>query len=42
VDDQVDRAIAEGYHPGVSPNETTPSRYVEAVRGLLGELGYAT
>jgi hypothetical protein len=35
------RAIAEGYHPGVSPNGTTPTRYVEAMRGLLGELGYA-
>jgi hypothetical protein len=35
------RAIAEGYHPGVSPNGTTPARYVEAMRGLLGELGYA-
>ena len=35
------RAIAEGYHPGVSPNGTTPVRYVEAMRGLLGELGYA-
>jgi hypothetical protein len=34
-------AIAEGYHPGVSPNGTTPARYVEAMRGLLGELGYA-
>jgi hypothetical protein len=37
-----ERAIAEGYHPGVSPNGTTPARYVEAVRGLLGELGYAS
>ena len=36
-----ERAIAEGYHPGVSPNGTTPARYVEAMRGLLGELGYA-
>jgi hypothetical protein len=36
-----ERAIAEGYHPGVSSNGTTPARYVEAVRGLLGELGYA-
>jgi hypothetical protein len=36
------RAIAEGYHPGVSSNGTTPSRYVAAIRGLLGELGYAT
>ena len=36
------RAIAEGYHPGVSPNGTTPARYVEAMRGLLGELGYAS
>jgi hypothetical protein len=35
------RAIAEGYHPGISPNGTTPARYVEAMRGLLGELGYA-
>lgn len=35
------RAIAEGYHPGVSPNGTTPARYIEAMRGLLGELGYA-
>jgi hypothetical protein len=35
------RAIAEGYHPGVSPNGTTPANYVEAMRGLLGELGYA-
>ena len=35
------RAMAEGYHPGVSPNGTTPARYVEAMRGLLGELGYA-
>jgi len=31
-------AIAEGYHPGVSPNGTTPTRYVEAARGLLREL----
>jgi hypothetical protein len=36
------RAIGEGYHPGVSPNGTTPARYVEAMRGLLGELGYAS
>jgi hypothetical protein len=36
------RAIADGYHPGVSPNGTTPARYVEAMRGLLGELGYAS
>jgi len=36
-----ERAIAEGYHPGVSPNGTTPESYVEAMRGLLGELGYA-
>jgi hypothetical protein len=36
-----ERAIAEGYHPDVSPNGTTPARYVEAMRGLLGELGYA-
>jgi hypothetical protein len=36
------RAIAEGFHPGVRPNGTTPSRYVEAVRGLLGEIGHAT
>jgi hypothetical protein len=36
-----ERAIAEGYHPGVSWNGTTPARYVEAMRGLLGELGYA-
>jgi soluble lytic murein transglycosylase-like protein len=35
-----ERAIAHGYHPGVSPNGTTPARYVEAMRGLLGELGY--
>jgi hypothetical protein len=35
------RAISEGYHPGVSANGTTPARYVEAMRGLLGELGYA-
>jgi hypothetical protein len=35
------RAIAQGYHPSVSPNGTTPARYVEAMRGLLGELGYA-
>jgi hypothetical protein len=31
-------AVAEGYHPGVAPNGTTPARYVEAARGLLGEL----
>jgi NlpC/P60 family/Transglycosylase SLT domain len=36
-----ERAIARGYHPGVSPNGTTPARYVKAMRGLLGELGYA-
>jgi catechol 2,3-dioxygenase-like lactoylglutathione lyase family enzyme len=36
-----ERAIAEGYYPGVSPNGTTPESYVEAMRGLLGELGYA-
>jgi catechol 2,3-dioxygenase-like lactoylglutathione lyase family enzyme len=36
-----ERAIAEGLHPGVSPNGTTPESYVEAMRGLLGELGYA-
>jgi soluble lytic murein transglycosylase-like protein len=36
-----ERAIAKGYHPGVSPNGTTPARYVDAVRGLLAELGYA-
>jgi hypothetical protein len=35
------RAIADGYHPGISPNGTTPASYVEAMRGLLGELGYA-
>jgi hypothetical protein len=35
-------AIAEGYHPGVAPNGTTPARYVATARGLLGELGYAT
>jgi hypothetical protein len=34
-------AIAEGYHPGVSANGTTPAGYIEAIRGLLGELGYA-
>jgi NlpC/P60 family len=33
-------AIANGYHPGVSPNGTTPARYVEAMHGLLGELGW--
>lgn len=33
-------AIATGYHPGVSQNGTTPARYVEAMRGLLGELGW--
>jgi hypothetical protein len=34
-------AIAEGYHPGVAPNGTTPASYVAAARGLLGELGHA-
>lgn len=34
-------AIAKGYHPTTSPNGTTPQRYVEAARGLLGELGHA-
>ena len=37
-----ERAIAEGLHPGVSPNGTTPASYVEAMHGLLGELGYAS
>ena len=37
----VEAAIAEGYHPGVAANGTTPRSYVEAMRGLLGELGYA-
>ena len=36
-----ERAIAEGLHPGVSPSGTTPESYVGAMRGLLGELGYA-
>jgi len=35
-------AIAEGYYPGVSPNGTTPESYVEAMRGLLRELGFAS
>lgn len=34
-------AIAKGYHPGSSPNGTTPERYVRAARGLLGELSNA-
>jgi hypothetical protein len=35
-------AVAEGYHPGTAPNGTTGTSYVEAARGLLRELGYAS
>jgi hypothetical protein len=35
-------AIAGGYHPGESPNGTTPGSYVLAARSLLGELDEAS
>ena len=32
-------AIREKYHPGVSPNGTTPQMYVDAVTSLMSEMG---
>lgn len=36
------RVIAEDYHPGVSPNGTTPQTYVQAMRELMAEARAAT